>query len=78
MGSPVPWVIDPSAIPAAAPPPGVTSNFVNPESLASTTMGIGICMLVLTAFVVTVRLFSNYKAARGLGWDDCMIPSRSY
>lgn len=43
----------------------MTSNFVNPKSLANTTMSIGILMLVLTAFVVIVRLFSNYHATVG-------------
>lgn len=66
--------IDLSTIPLAAPPPGATSNFINPESLATTFMGIGVFMLVLTAIVVIVRLFSNYRATRGLGWDDCIIP----
>ncbi|MCJ1265998.1 hypothetical protein MMC22_005880 [Lobaria immixta] len=64
--------IDLSVFPVAAPPPGMTSNFIDPESLATTTMGIGIVMLLLTIFVVIARLFSNYRATRGLGWDDCL------
>lgn len=64
---------DLSTIPLVAPPPGMSSNFVDPESLANTIMAIGILMLVLTAFVVIVRLFTNYYGTRGLGLDDCII-----
>ncbi|MCJ1430187.1 hypothetical protein MMC29_008103 [Sticta canariensis] len=64
-----------SRIPVAATPLSMTSNFVDPESLATKILSTGIFILVLTAFVVTVRLFSNYRAIRGLGWDDgfCVI-----
>lgn len=70
----IPPGIDLSKIPMAPPPPGINSNFVNPESLATPAIVIGVSMLVMTAFVVIVRLFSNYHAARGLGWDDCIFP----
>lgn len=68
----LPAGIDLSTIPLALPPPGMTSNFANPESLANVMMSIELFIFVLTAFVVIVRLFSNYKATRGLGWDDCI------
>lgn len=64
---------DLSTIPLAPPPTGITSNFVNPESLANTILHIAISMLVSTTLVVFVRLSTNYHTTRGLGWDDCMI-----
>lgn len=63
-----------SAITVAATPLGMTSDFVDPESLAAKTLCTGIFMLVLTVLVVTIRLFSNYRATRGLGWDDGIVP----
>lgn len=70
----LPRGIDLFTMPVATPPPGVTSNFVDPESLATTTMSVAISILSLTALVVSVRLFSNYHAIRGLGWNDCIVP----
>lgn len=59
--------------PATTPSPGVTSNSVNHGSLKSTVLGLGIVIILLTVFFVVVRLYSNYHAARGLGWDDCRL-----
>lgn len=66
--------INSSTTPVSPPPPGTSSNFVDPESLAKAMMDTEIFMLVLTTFVVKIRLFSNYRATRGLGWDDCNLP----
>lgn len=58
-----------------APPPGTTSNFINPESLAPLTLDLSVIIIVLTVSFVLIRLYSNYNASRGLGWDDllCVI-----
>lgn len=66
--------IDLSTISLVPPPSGMSSNFVDPESLANIMMPVEISMLVSTVLVVIVRLLSNHHATRGLGWDDCIIP----
>lgn len=62
--------VDLSMVSRGAPPPGTTSNPIDPESLANAMMVVGISMLVLTTVVVFIRLFSNHHATRGLGWED--------
>lgn len=59
----------------AKPPPGTTPNFINPESLAPLALDLSVIIIVLTISFVLIRLYSNYNAARGLGWDDlfCVI-----
>lgn len=64
---------DLSTTPAETPPPGITPNFVNPESHEPAAISIALLTLVLTVVLVLTRLFSNYHATRGLGWDDSII-----
>ena len=52
------------------PPLGTTSNSINPESLGPLMLGLSVTVIVLTIFSVLIRLYSNYNATRGLGWDD--------
>ncbi|KAL9128016.1 MAG: hypothetical protein Q9217_003210 [Psora testacea] len=60
-----------NAVPAGKPPPGVTPNFVDPPSLAGAIVTVSAVMMVWTLSFVTMRLYANYHASRGLGVDDC-------
>ena len=63
--------MNPSPTPAAPPPPGVIPNFIHPLTFENTILGFAIFIILLTVFFVVIRLYSNYHAVRGLGWDDC-------
>jgi hypothetical protein len=72
----------PATTPAMAPPPGVTPNFVNGESLLTiAVVTVGLCMFSITLALV-LRLFTKIFIAKSMGWDDCecspfMMPSES-
>ena len=57
-------------IPAGRPPPGVTSNLVDPTTLEDVTIGIGVLMIILTAVVVSARLYTNFIISRSAGIED--------
>ena len=58
-------------IPAIPPPPGVVSNFENPETLASSIIGVNVTFLSLMLIVVFIRIYARSFIVRSLGWDDC-------
>lgn len=59
-----------SAIP---PPPGFTSNFVNPPSKASWGIVTQALCLTLATLLVAMRLYTKLKVLRNPGWDDCEL-----
>ena len=57
-----------SAIP---PPPGLTSNYVNPPSKAIWgTVTTSVCLTVAT-LLVAMRIYTKLKVLKNPGWDDC-------
>ncbi len=62
--------MDLSKTPALAPPPGVTSNFVNPESRGNLILAFGVLSLALMIPFVTVRFCTKIWITRTLGADD--------
>ncbi|VUC31888.1 unnamed protein product [Clonostachys rosea] len=64
--------------PAADPPPGVTPNFVNPPSLHSVNVGIGITCLVLMIVVVGVRTYTKAAILRDMRHEDSWGPIYAY
>lgn len=58
-------------MPAAAPPPGVKSNFVNPPSLAPTITVLDGIFISLMLVAVAVRVFVRVRGTKAWGWDDC-------
>ncbi|KAJ0123762.1 hypothetical protein J7T55_012231 [Diaporthe amygdali] len=56
--------------PAASPPDGVIPNFVDPESLATTTFAFGIILTSCATLVVAVRLYINWGK---LNWADYLM-----
>ena len=58
-------------MPAGTPPPGVIPNLTDPPNLEAVTIAIGVLMIVLTALVVSARLYTNVFVIRSMGWEDC-------
>ena len=58
--------------PAGPPPPGVHSNFVNPESLQNPAIAVNVIFLSLATTAVVMRLYAKGVVTRAVGWDDCM------
>jgi hypothetical protein len=57
--------------PARAPPPGVTSNFDNPQSRAMAAhIGMGIC-IGITSVLIILRVYVKLAVTKLWGWDDC-------
>ena len=53
------------------PPPGVTPNFANPESV--TTQGhvvFTMCLVISTLFVL-LRTYTRFILLKSHGWEDC-------
>lgn len=54
-----------------APPPGVTPNFVNPDSLHTEwVLTISICLVFPTIFII-LRMYTKLILIKSLGWEDC-------
>ena len=64
--------LDLDQIPAALPPEGLISNFVDPPSLAPVVTAVCCVMIVLETFFGGIRFYTNLSAHRKLGYDDCM------
>lgn len=62
---------DYSILPAGIPPPGVTPNFVNPESRGSTAIIVNIVSMTLVVCFVMSRFYSKYYVLHKPSWDDC-------
>lgn len=58
--------------PLDRPPPGVTPNYVDPESLAPVLVACITTCLVLMIIFVGMRLYTKLFISRAFGRDDCM------
>ena len=56
---------------AGKPPPGVHSNFVNPESLRNPEIIVNAIFVSLATVAVVVRIYAKTVVTRATGWDDC-------
>jgi hypothetical protein len=55
------------------PPPGVDSNFVNPQTLRSQgEIGMIFCIIVGAAFVA-LRFYVKVVVTKSYNWDDCKL-----
>lgn len=61
-------------VPALAPPAGVTSNFINPESQSLMVIISSILCLVLTTVISSLRFYTNFWINRSLKADDSKYP----
>lgn len=66
----IPPGIDLCAIPAGVPPDGQLPNLVNPPSLMTTTIVVGVLMTVWALTFVVVRIIVNRMK---LSWSDCKL-----
>ncbi|KAF3492349.1 uncharacterized protein GIQ15_01866 [Arthroderma uncinatum] len=66
---------DPSKIPIAPNPNGDPSNFINPPSLESTVLSLGLALICISIACLSLRLFANYRRTRRLCLDDylCLL-----
>lgn len=62
--------LDLSQIPAAQPPDGVSSNFVDPPSLGLVYLAVIYLFIPLMFIFVVVRLYVRMKMIYKLGADD--------
>ena len=58
-------------VPASPPPPGVTSNWVDPESIASGLIVPNVVFMVLAIVAVALRMHTRVFLIHNVGYDDC-------
>ncbi|MCJ1257348.1 hypothetical protein MMC24_005173 [Lignoscripta atroalba] len=58
--------------PLAFPPPGVTSDFVNPTTQGSILIGISSVCSALVTFLFIIRIYTKVRITRKLGFDDSL------
>ncbi|KAH0368598.1 hypothetical protein KCU65_g3807, partial [Aureobasidium melanogenum] len=64
---------DLTTIPARPPPPGVTSNLINPDSTGyQQTICNIICVIFVTIFV-SMRIYTRIKLVKCVSWDDYLM-----
>ena len=61
---------DLSQIPAMPPPPGVTSNFVDPEDITYQITIVGAVMLTLSTIATMLRFYVKGFLTRNIALDD--------
>ena len=59
--------------PIQEPPPGIKSNFINPQSLEPVILTISIVMTTWMLLFAFIRLYANFRSPRGLAIDDCKM-----
>ncbi|KAI0116200.1 hypothetical protein F4776DRAFT_666522 [Hypoxylon sp. NC0597] len=63
-------VADPTQVPAAAPPPGTTSDFNSPDNYKHQNIILHSIVLTITTIAVLVRLFTRAVIKKNIGIDD--------
>jgi hypothetical protein len=56
---------------AMPPPPGVTPNFDNPESIAHRVVVISVLGAAIAIPICLLRLYTKRRILRNFGLDDC-------
>lgn len=64
--------------PARPPPPGHSSNFVNPESRSYQLVIVIAVAFALVVLITTTRVYIRLKVTRSFGVDDCKSISTPY
>ena len=62
-------------VPAAPPPPGEVSNFVNPYSQGPIFYGVCGALLVVMLFLLAIRTYTKIYIVQEGSWDDCKVYS---
>ena len=71
MDTALAYGLDPSMIPSAAPPPGVSSSFRNSVTLAQAIIVVSTITSAPAALSLSARLYSSLRITRSPGYDDC-------
>ncbi|KAL8892183.1 MAG: hypothetical protein Q9192_005644 [Flavoplaca navasiana] len=58
-------------------PPGVTPNYVNPETTSDQVTITGLTLIVFSALFVVARLSVKLRVVKKQSWDDCESRSKS-
>jgi hypothetical protein len=66
---------DLSSIPAMQPPPGMESNFDNPETMYPIVLGVAIATMTLMTIVVAIRIFTKAFIMRDMRIEECKAAS---
>ncbi|KEQ77812.1 hypothetical protein M436DRAFT_36696, partial [Aureobasidium namibiae CBS 147.97] len=64
---------DPSTTPARMPPPGVTSNFINPVNTGYQQTICNVLCSIFVAIFVGTRIYTRIKLVKCVSWDDYLI-----
>ncbi|MCJ1468388.1 hypothetical protein MMC07_007016 [Pseudocyphellaria aurata] len=69
-----------SIVPAATPPPGQASNFLDPVTQEDAIIAVSAVFLALTLFVVGIRLYFSARITHTMGVEDyvCLAASVSH
>ena len=70
--------LDLATTPAAPPPPGVTSNLINPPTEFRVLLATCIIAWSFTVPAVVIRLFTKLRVHGRLQYEDCECSSISY
>ena len=63
--------VDPANVPLLPPPTGLTSNFINPPSLAHVAEGVGGSLIAIETLLLCFRTWSNINTFGRLRFEDC-------
>ena len=57
--------------PAARPPPGVETNFVDPTNLDTAVITVLSICLTITSFAVLIRWYTKFSVMKSVAYEDC-------
>ncbi len=60
--------------PAAAPPPGVVPNLIDPPSIGHVMIIVGSVLMFAMLIFAALRFYTKIFITRKSSWDDCMLP----
>jgi hypothetical protein len=64
-------------IPARMPPPGVTSNFIDPVNTGYQQTICNVLCSIFVAIFVGMRIYTRIKLVKCVSWDDCKYSNSS-
>ncbi|KAH7220462.1 uncharacterized protein BKA55DRAFT_217051 [Fusarium redolens] len=67
------WQRDDSRPPAGPPPPGITSDFLNPPSTAHKIIVVSVAFSVLSSLFIALRLYTILSITHQRGTDDYLL-----
>ena len=65
--------MDPTTLPAAAPPPGVVPNFANPDSWSDVSLGLMSALIAVNVIGAAIRVFTKLRIMHRFDHEDCSL-----